>query len=85
MPATELADGALVLIGGTLILAPGFLTDVFGLLMILPVTRPPFRMMLTAVVSRRFVRTAGGQSVPGQPGQGPVVPGEVVNEPAAEN
>ena len=36
MPARELADGALILIGGTLMLAPGFVTDAFGILMILP-------------------------------------------------
>src|SRR3954471_23228441 len=31
MPAKELADGALILIGGTLMLAPGFVTDGFGI------------------------------------------------------
>ena len=39
MPARELADGALILIGGTLMLAPGFVTDAFGILLILPLTR----------------------------------------------
>ncbi|MEO5664498.1 MAG: FxsA family protein, partial [Nocardioides sp.] len=29
MPAKELADGALILIGGTLMLSPGFVTDLF--------------------------------------------------------
>ncbi|MGH3368742.1 MAG: FxsA family protein, partial [Nocardioidaceae bacterium] len=32
MPARELADGALILIGGTLLLTPGFLSDALGLL-----------------------------------------------------
>ena len=62
MPARELADGALILIGGTLMLAPGFVTDAFGILMILPFTRPFFRRVLTRVVSRRLLvlgRTAG--------------------------
>ena len=40
MPATELADGALVLVGGTLMISPGFVTDVFGIGLILPFTRP---------------------------------------------
>ena len=40
MPAKELADGALILIGGTLMLSPGFVTDAFGMLLILPFTRP---------------------------------------------
>ena len=55
MPARELADGALILIGGTLMLAPGFVTDAFGILMILPLTRPLFRRLLTGVVANRLV------------------------------
>ena len=64
MPAKELADGALILIGGTLMLAPGFVTDAFGILMILPFTRPFFRRVLTRVVPSRLVvldRTAPGR------------------------
>ena len=63
MPARELADGALILIGGTLMLAPGFVTDAFGVLMILPVTRPLFRRLLTGVVANRLVVCA---RAPGQ-------------------
>ena len=54
MPATELADGALILIGGTLLLTPGFLTDVVGLFCILPFTRPVARRVLTRVITRRL-------------------------------
>ena len=43
MPARELADGALILVGGTLMLAPGFVTDAVGMLLILPLTRPVAR------------------------------------------
>jgi UPF0716 protein FxsA len=76
MPATELADGGLILVGGTLMLAPGFVTDAVGILMILPFTRPLARRFLTRVVSRRLLD-------PGRPGpgpQGPVVQGEVVDD-----
>src|SRR5215208_3921909 len=38
-PAREVADGVLVIFGGALLLTPGFLTDVFGLLFLLPPTR----------------------------------------------
>jgi len=55
MPARELADGALILIGGTLMLAPGFVTDAVGILLILPFTRPVARRLLTTVVARRLV------------------------------
>ena len=78
MPAKELADGALILVGGTLMLTPGFVTDAFGILLILPFTRPVARRLLTQVVSRRLVSTHTTRPGPG-PG-GPVVRGEVVEE-----
>ncbi len=84
MPARELADGALILIGGTLMLAPGFVTDGFGILMILPVTRPVFRRLLTNVVATRLVVAGapGGPDArrPGPGPDGPVIRGEVVDE-----
>ena len=54
MPARELADGALILVGGTLLLTPGFVTDIAGLFCILPFTRPLARRALTGVVARRI-------------------------------
>jgi UPF0716 protein FxsA len=89
MPARELADGALLLIGGTLMLSPGFVTDVFGILLILPFTRPVFRRVLTRVVAARLIVTATGPSAqrgpnaqrPGPGSEGPVVRGEVVDDP----
>ncbi|GAA2012396.1 hypothetical protein GCM10009719_23580 [Nocardioides kribbensis] len=66
MPARELADGGLVVLGGTLMLSPGFVTDVFGILLILPITRPLFRGVLTTLLSRRLVGgVAGGPAGPG--------------------
>ena len=86
MPAAEIADGALILIGGTLMLAPGFVTDAFGVLLILPFTRPLFRRLLAAAVARRLtigildVRP-GERRGPGPgPAEGPVVRGEVVDD-----
>ena len=40
LPHRELADGVLILVGGTLMLTPGFVSDIFGILCILPFTRP---------------------------------------------
>jgi UPF0716 protein FxsA len=76
MPAKELADGALVLVGGTLMLSPGFVTDAAGIVLILPFTRPAARRVLTRLVARRFVQ----QRRPGAGPQGPVVRGEVVDD-----
>jgi UPF0716 protein FxsA len=81
MPAKELADGALILVGGTLMLAPGFVTDGFGILMILPVTRPVFRRLLTRLVANRLVVVGPGTTRRPGPGRdGPVIRGEVVDE-----
>lgn len=53
MPGRELADAALVLVGGTLLLTPGFVTDVVGFALVLPVTRPLARRALGWLVARR--------------------------------
>jgi UPF0716 protein FxsA len=91
MPAKELADGALILVGGTLMLTPGFVTDAFGILLILPFTRPVFRRLLATVVTKKLlVLGTGAAGFPGggpgkaqRPGsrsEGPVVQGEVIDE-----
>lgn len=59
MPGRELADATLVLIGGTLLLTPGFLTDIVGFFFILPLTRPVTRRWLQRVVERRLVDRSG--------------------------
>jgi UPF0716 protein FxsA len=84
MPSRELADAALVLVGGTLLLTPGFLTDVVGFFFILPLTRPLARGVLETVVARRLLggffgggRGSGGGN--GGPGGGPdIIEGEVL-------
>ena len=67
MPSRQLADAALVLVGGTLLLTPGFLTDIVGFFFILPVTRPIARTALEAVVAKRLLGGIFG----GGRGQGP--------------
>jgi UPF0716 protein FxsA len=62
MPARELADGVLVLVGGTLLLTPGFVTDIFGFFFLLPFTRPLARRALTSVITRKFLGGPGGSS-----------------------
>jgi UPF0716 protein FxsA len=51
--ARETIDGALVILGGALMLAPGFITDAFGVLLLLPPSR--------AVVRRGIARNALGR------------------------
>jgi UPF0716 protein FxsA len=76
MPAKELTDGGLILVGGTLMVSPGFVTDIVGFALIVPVTRPLARRLLTRAVQRRLL--AGQRRGPGP--DGPVVRGEVVDE-----
>jgi UPF0716 protein FxsA len=89
MPAKELADAALILVGGTLMLSPGFVTDAFGILLILPFTRPVFRRLLATLVARKLVGLGPGAAGfpgpgdarrPGPRSEGPVVRGEVIDD-----
>jgi UPF0716 protein FxsA len=43
MPHREVQDGVLVIFGGAFLITPGFLTDVIGLLLLLPPTRAVIR------------------------------------------
>lgn len=61
IPAKEVADGFLVILGGALLIAPGFITDIFGILFLIPPTRALARKLLT-----RF--TVGRVAVVGFPG-----------------
>jgi UPF0716 protein FxsA len=56
MPSGELADAALILVGGVLLMLPGFATDVIGFLFLLPITRPYARRALGFFVARRVNR-----------------------------
>ncbi len=83
VPAREVADGALVLVGGTLLLTPGFLSDIVGVLCLLPPTRAVLRPVLTRAVARRLGvgglvgRRSGGRAAAQGGG---VIEGEVVND-----
>ncbi|MGH2812784.1 MAG: FxsA family protein [Actinomycetota bacterium] len=51
VPSAEVVDGFLVLLGGALLLTPGFVTDAVGLILVFPVTRA-----LTKTGARRLIR-----------------------------
>jgi UPF0716 protein FxsA len=59
MPHREVQDGALVIFGGAFLITPGFITDVIGLLMLLPPTRPLVRRLVMRALTRRAVRRMG--------------------------
>jgi UPF0716 protein FxsA len=67
-PAREVADGVLVIFGGALLLTPGFITDVFGLLFLLPPTRALIRRLFLRQAMRRITVTmAAGPRPPRGP------------------
>ena len=73
----ELTDGLLVAAGGVLLFLPGLVTDLAGLLLLLPPTRSLVRRRLVRAAEERApgLRTARIRT------SGPIVDGEVVDEP----
>ncbi|HET7455627.1 MAG TPA: FxsA family protein [Solirubrobacterales bacterium] len=68
-PGREVADGALIIVGGTLLLTPGFLTDIVGVFLLLPPTRAISRRLLKRFTIGRFMVVG----IPGG-GRGPFGP-----------
>lgn len=66
-PGREVADGLMIAVGGTLLLTPGFITDVLGLILLIPPSRALVRRAMRAYFSRRFllVSVGGARSSPG--------------------
>ena len=71
----ELTDGMLVALGGVLIMLPGFVSDVFGLLLLLPPTRAVARKLWLRRMEKRAIRFANQRRGPVM-----VVDSEVVGE-----
>ncbi len=56
LPAAELLDGAMVLVGGVLLLTPGFFTDFLGLFFLIPFTRAVIKQLVGLWLQRRLSR-----------------------------
>jgi UPF0716 protein FxsA len=76
VPHRELLDGVAVIFGGAFLITPGFITDVIGLLLLLPPTRAGLRRFAVRRMGRRLsLRTAGaGGPVEGTARNRPVEP-----------
>ena len=55
MPAKQLAHGAMVLVGGALLLTPGYLTDAVGFSLMVPGVREVVRRLGVRVLAKRTV------------------------------
>jgi len=54
LPAAELLDGAMLLVGGVLLLTPGFFTDFLGLFFLIPFTRAVIKQLVGLWLQRRL-------------------------------
>ncbi len=57
LPTGEMLDAMLIMVGGVLVMLPGFFTDLFGLVFLLPFTRPLARRLLQLFITRRAARS----------------------------
>lgn len=53
-PGTAAADAGLIALGGLLVFVPGFVTDLAGLLCLMPATRPMVRKLVIGGVARKY-------------------------------
>ena len=67
VPHREVVDGVLVIVGGVLLLTPGFITDIFGVLFLFPPTRVLLRGLL---VRRGALKLMGSMSMTATPPNG---------------
>jgi len=84
VPHRETLDGVLVIFGGALLLTPGFLTDVFGLLLLIPPSRAVVRGLATRMLARRVaVGAAGATWARPRAGSGPASEGRAGAGPSS--
>ena len=65
VPHRELIDGVLIIFGGAFLITPGFLTDILGLVLLLPPTRSIVRRLVARRLGRRIVTTREPYDVDG--------------------
>jgi UPF0716 protein FxsA len=54
IPGESVLDGICVIIGGTLLLTPGFITDLLGFLLLFPPSRRPFKLLMKNALRKRI-------------------------------
>jgi UPF0716 protein FxsA len=88
LPHKEVFDGVLVIMGGALLLTPGFLTDILGLILLIPPTRALVRAMSSRFVRRRLALGGGVWSIgtpPRRPSSRPGGPSGPPRRPPPED
>ncbi len=62
VPHRELIDGVLVIFGGAFLITPGFLTDIVGLVLLIPPSRALVRRLVARRLGRRIVGARDGRT-----------------------
>ena len=63
MPSSELLDALLIGIAGLVLLTPGFLTDAFGFLLLIPNTRTAIKQWLHSQIEVRYTSTRPDKTI----------------------
>ena len=63
MPSRELLDALLIGIAGLVLLTPGFLTDAFGFLLLIPTTRTAIKQWLHRQIEFRYTSTRPDKTI----------------------
>jgi len=63
MPSGELLDALLIGIAGLVLLTPGFLTDAFGFLLLIPNTRTAIKQWLHRQIEVRYTSTRPDETI----------------------
>ena len=69
MPHTEVLDGILIVFGGAFLITPGFVTDVLGLALLVPLLRAGARRLLVRALGRRLLVGVAGARRTRPPGR----------------
>lgn len=70
MPHREILDGVLVIVGGAFLLTPGFISDIFGLILLIP----PSRAVIRSVTLRFLTPATMARVVFVRPNRDPTTP-----------
>lgn len=87
MPHREVQDGVAIVFGGAFLITPGFLTDIVGLLLLIPPTRAVIRRYAGHLIAKRMSARVEAYEGPGRrppPGRGYDVEGTASEHPHDE-
>ncbi|MCM3127300.1 MULTISPECIES: FxsA family protein [unclassified Paenibacillus] len=54
VPGRKMLDGLCVFLGGSLLIIPGFVTDIVGFTLVFPLTRPIYRLFLLKWIEKKM-------------------------------